>query len=260
MNVRSLLADSLRLPPGLPGDALVRGLAVDSRLVGPGYVFFARPGQRTDGARYVDAALGAGAAAVILPAGTGRSRHPRLVEVDDLLGVIGRAADRFHGAPSASMDLAGITGTNGKTTVTHCVAAAFRAIDPDAPCGIIGTLGHGLHGALEGASLTTPDILDVHRQLAGMRRAGLTRVAMEVSSHGIEQGRVAGVRFRVACLTNFGRDHLDYHSSLDAYAAVKRRLFSWPDLEAAVVNADDRLGRDILDSDDGPALRLRLRP
>ena len=256
MNVRSLLAGAVRLPPGLPGDAPVRGLAVDSRFVEPGHVFFARPGRRTDGVRYVGDALEAGASAVVVPCGTRPARHPRLVEVDDLLGVIGRAADRFHQAPSANMDVAGVTGTNGKTTVTHCVAQAFRAIEPQAPCAVMGTLGYGLPGALEGASLTTPDVLDVHRRLADMRRAGLTRVAMEVSSHGIEQGRIAGVRLRVACLTNVGRDHLDYHASAGAYAAAKRRLFTWPDLQAMVINADDRLGRAILESGDGPALRL----
>ena len=256
MNVRTLLADSLRLPPGLPGDAPVRGLASDSRLVEPGSVFFARPGLRTHGARYVDAALEAGAVAAVVPSGAASSARPELVEVDDLAGVIGRAADRFHGAPSAGMDLVGITGTNGKTTVAHCVARAFHAIEPGVPCAIMGTLGHGLPGALEDAPLTTPDVLDVHRKLAEMRRAGVRRVAMEVSSHALDQGRVAGVRFRVACLTNVGRDHLDYHPSADAYAAAKRRLFTWPDLEAAVINADDRLGRTILESGGGPSLRL----
>ena len=256
MNVRSLLADSVLLPPGLPGDAPVRGLAVDSRRVEPGFVFFARPGRRTDGARYAGEALRAGAAAVIVPSGGVPSRQPRFVEVDDLPGVIGRAADRFHGAPTARMGVTGITGTNGKTTVAHCVAQAFRALEPEAPCAVIGTLGHGLPGALAATSLTTPDVLDLHRTLAEMHRAGLTRVAMEVSSHAIEQGRIAGVRFRVACLTNIGRDHLDYHPSAEAYAAAKRRLFSWPELQAAVINADDRLGRAILESDEGPRLRL----
>ncbi len=154
------------------------------------------------------------------------------------------------------MDVVGVTGTNGKTTVAHCVARAFHAVEPQAPCAVMGTLGHGLPGALEVASLTTPDVLDVHRTLLEMQRAGVRRVAMEVSSHAIEQGRVAGVRFRVACLTNVGRDHLDYHASAAAYAAAKRRLLTWPDLEAAVINADDRLGRDILGSGDGPSLRL----
>ena len=261
MNVRTLLADSLRLPPGLPGDAPVRGLAVDSRRVEPGFVFFARPGLRTHGARYVDAAFGAGAVAAVLPTGavTGPSACPEVVEVDDLPTVIGRAAHRFHGAPSAGMDVVGITGTNGKTTVAHCVSRAFQAIEPRAPCAVMGTLGHGLPGALEGAGLTTPDVLDVHRTLAELRAAGARRVAMEVSSHALEQGRAAGVRFRAACLTNLGRDHLDYHGSLEAYAAAKRRLFAWPDLGAAVVNADDRLGRAILDTGEaegGPGLRL----
>ena len=256
MNVRTLLADSLRLPPGLPGDAPVRGLAVDSRLVEPGFVFFARKGLRTHGARYVDAAFAAGAVAAVVPAGGGPPARPALVEVDDLARVIGCAADRFHGAPSSGMDVVGITGTNGKTTVSHCVARAFHALEPRVPCAVMGTLGHGLPGALEPAPLTTPDVLDLHRRLDEIRRGGVRRVAMEVSSHAIEQGRVAGVRFRVACLTNVGRDHLDYHASAEAYEAAKRRLFTWPDLEAAVINADDRLGRAILASGDGPSLRL----
>ena len=256
MNVRTLLADSLRLPPGLPGDAPVRGLAVDSRRVEPGFVFFARAGLRTHGVRYVDAALAAGAAAAVVPAGAVPSARSEVVEVDDLGGVIGRAADRFHGAPSTGMDVVGITGTNGKTTVAHCVARAFQTIEPREPCAVMGTLGHGLPGALEEATLTTPDVLDVHRKLVEMRSAGVRRVAMEVSSHAIEQDRVAGVRFRVACLTNVGRDHLDYHGSPEAYAAAKRRLFTWPDLEAAVINADDRLGRVILESGGGPGFRL----
>ena len=257
MDVRTLLSDSLGLPPGLPGDAPVRGLAADSRRVEPGFVFFARPGLRTDGARYIGAALEAGAVAVVAPTGAASSDCPELVEVDDLPRVIGRAADRFHGAPSAGMDVVGITGTNGKTTVAHCVARAFDAIEPArGPCAVMGTLGHGLPGALETALLTTPDVLDVHGRLAAMRRAGVRRVAMEVSSHAIAQGRVAGVRFRVACLTNVGRDHLDFHGSEEAYAAAKRRLFTWPALEAAVINADDRLGRAILASRDGPSLRL----
>ena len=258
MNVRTLLADSLRLPPGLPGDAPVRGLAVDSRRVEPGFVFFARPGLRTHGARYVDSALGAGAVAAVVPTGavTVPPARPEVVEVDDLASVVGRAAHRFHGAPSAGMEVVGITGTNGKTTVAHCVSRAFQAIEPRAPCAVMGTLGHGLPGALEGAGLTTPDVLDVHRTLAGMRSAGVRRVAMEVSSHAIAQGRVAGVRFRAACLTNVGRDHLDYHGSPEAYAAAKRRLFAWPDLEAVVVNADDRLGRAILEAGGGPDFRL----
>ena len=257
MDVRALLSDSLGLPPGLPGDAPVRGLAADSRRVKPGFVFFARPGRRTDGARYAGAALEAGAVAVVAPPGAVSSRCPELVEADDLPRVLGRAADRFHGAPSAEMDVVGITGTNGKTTVAHCVARAFDVIEPGGgPCAVMGTLGHGIPGVLEAAALTTPDVLDVHRKLAAMRRSGVRRVAMEVSSHAIEQGRVAGVRFRVACLTNIGRDHLDYHGSAAAYAAAKRRLFTWPELEAAVINADDRLGRAILASEDGPPLRL----
>ena len=256
MDVRMLLSDSLRLHPGPPGDARVCGLAVDSRRVEPGFVFFARKGLRTQGARYIGDALDAGAVAVVAPAGAVESPCPQLVEVDDLPNVIGRAANRFHGAPSAGMDVVGITGTNGKTTVAHCIARAFEAIEPGGTCAVMGTLGHGPPGALENVPLTTPDVLDVHRNLAEMRRAGARRVAMEVSSHAIEQGRIAGVRFRVACLTNIGRDHLDYHGSVEAYAAAKRRLFTWPELEAAVVNADDRLGRAILESGSGPSLRL----
>ena len=256
MDVRTLLSDSLRLPPGPPGDARIRGLAVDSRQVEPGFVFFARPGLRTQGARYIGDALDAGAVAVVAPTGAVEPACPELVEVDNLPDVIGRAANRFHGAPSTGMDVVGITGTNGKTTVAHCVARAFDTIEPGGTCAVMGTLGHGLPGALEPARLTTPDVLEVHRNLAEVRRAGARRVAMEVSSHAIEQGRIAGVRLRVACLTNVGRDHLDYHGSVEAYAAAKRRLFSWPELEAAVINADDRLGTAILESGSGSSLRL----
>ena len=219
-------------------------------------MFFALPGRRTHGVHHIDAALAAGAAAVVAPAGAAACTRPRLIEVNDVLDAIGRAAHRFHGTPSADLDVIGVTGTNGKTTVTHCIARAFQAIDPGARCAVVGTLGHGVPGGLRDASLTTPDVLDVHRLLAEMRRSGVRRVAMEVSSHGIDQGRVAGVRLRVACLTNLARDHLDYHPSAAAYAAAKRRLFSWPGLGAAVVNTDDRLGRAILQSSDGPARRL----
>ncbi len=255
MDVRTLLEDSVRLPPGPPGDDPVRGLAVDSRRVEPGFVFFARPGRRTDGARYVGAALAAGAAAAVAPAGAAPPA-PRLVEVGDVRRAAGAAADRFHGRPSSRLDVVGVTGTDGKTTVTHCIAQASGAITPErggAPCAVVGTLGAGVPGALGGAALTTPDVLDVHRVLAGLHDAGMRRAAVEVSSHGLDQGRVEGVRFRAACLTNFARDHLDYHGSEAAYAAAKRRLFAWPGLEAAVVNADDRLGRALLEEGAGAA-------
>ena len=255
MYLSTLIDGIVGLPPGRTADVPVRGLAVDSRYVEPGYVFFARPGLQTHGARYIEGAIESGAAAVFVPRGV-EPVHPDAIEVDDLPAVVGRMADRFFGTPSAALDVVGVTGSNGKSTVTHVVATALGAVEGEGACGMSGTLGYGVPGHLRGTELTTPDVLDTHRILADLRAAGARRAAMEVSSHGIEQGRVAGVRFHTACLTNFSRDHLDYHGSTAAYAAAKRRLFTWPGLDAAVLNADDCLGRAILESDGIAARRL----
>jgi len=239
----ALLVGFLALPR--EHDREVGGLALDSRAVRAGDVFFARAGQRTSGERHVAEAIAAGAAAIVCerPAGAAvwvpGDGVPR-IGVPDLDRCIGLVANRFHGEPSAALRVIGITGTNGKTSVSQFVAATLAA---GGPCGVVGTLGHGLHGALRPHAHTTPDVLATHALLAEMVAGGARHAVMEVSSHGLHQGRVAGVRFDTAVFTNLSHDHLDYHGTMSEYGATKRRLFETPGLRAAVVNLDDAFGR-----------------
>ena len=241
-------------PAQLPALA-VTGLALDSRRVRPGDVFLALAGRRSHGMEYADAAIAAGAAAVLwetgeaAPAAAGLAwrqapdgRRVPLVPVAGLSARAGLLADHFYGRPSADLFVAGVTGTNGKTTVTQLVAAAMG----EGACGVVGTLGHGLPPALEPSGHTTPDPVTLHRWLAQMREAGARAVAMEVSSHALDQDRAAGVRFDCAVLTNLTHDHLDYHGDMAAYQAAKGRLFRVPGLRHAVVNTDDPFGRRLL--------------
>jgi UDP-N-acetylmuramoyl-L-alanyl-D-glutamate--2,6-diaminopimelate ligase len=142
------------------------------------------------------------------------------------------------------MTLVGVTGTNGKTSTVQLLAQAWTLQGMRA--GSVGTLGAGLHGAVVPTGFTTPLVLQLHALLAELRDAGAQAVAMEVSSHALDQGRVDGVHFDVAVFTNLTRDHLDYHGTMDAYGAAKARLFAWPGLRAAVINLDDPFGRALL--------------
>ena len=145
----------------------------------------------------------------------------------------GPLAARFHGEPSTALKVIGITGTNGKTSVSHFLAQCLPR------CAILGTEGNGFPGQLEPATHTTPDPLALQAWLARFRDTGARHVAMEVSSHALHQQRTAGVQFDTAVFTNLGHDHLDYHRNLDDYAAAKAGLFASPQLRAAVLNADD---------------------
>lgn len=160
--------------------------------------------------------------------------------VDDLRLQAGVIADEVYGRPSQQLWLAGVTGTNGKTTVSQWLARALS--DLGAKCGVIGTLGNGFPGELTESGNTTPDALELHALLAGFLARGAGAVAMEVSSIGLEQGRVNGVAFDVAIFTNLSRDHLDYHGSMAVYADWKSRLFDQPGLRTAVINFDDVFG------------------
>ena len=228
----------------------VRALCSDSREVGPGDVFFARTGTRFDGRNFIDAACEAGAVAAVYEGEGGLRRHARgawLVPVADLPECLGRAAARFYSHPSHVLQVVGVTGTNGKTSVSHFVARAMAEIHgTPLHCMVLGTLGHGSLDCLEPGSLTTPDSITVHRELADMKRAGARQVVMEVSSHALDQGRVAAVHFTTAVFTNLSRDHLDYHRDMVAYGRSKRRLFETGGLCYAVVNLDDAFGRDLL--------------
>jgi UDP-N-acetylmuramyl-tripeptide synthetase len=219
-----------------------RRLCVDSRRVAQGDVFFALPGERTDGTRFIANAIAQGASAVLCEAGaTHVDSAVPVIQVDALRSHAGALADALLGHPSAHMHVIGITGTNGKTSVSQWIAQALRMLGRE--CGVIGTLGNGLPGHLAESANTTPDVVSVHQALADLRRAGAHVCAMEVSSIGLHQRRIEAVRIHTAVFTNLTRDHLDYHPDMHAYADAKAALFVHPGLQAAVINTDDAFGR-----------------
>ncbi len=224
-------------------------LVTDSREVGRGDTFVAYPGETTDGRQFIAEAIARGANAVIWEAHNFSWADDWQVPnlgVPELRNKAGRLADAVCGAPSESLWMVGITGTNGKTSTSHWIADTLSRCGRK--CALIGTLGNGFPGedghagALQATANTTPDAVRVHRLLADYLRDGAQAVAMEVSSHALSQGRVNGVRFDVAMLTNLSRDHLDYHGDMQSYAAAKRKLFDWQNLKYAVLNLDDAYG------------------
>ena len=226
--------------------AMIERLTSDSRRCSPGTAFFAYPGEKADGRAFIGDALARGASAVLWDAQgfSWRSdwRVPN-VAVPELKKRAGELAAAFHGEPSRGLWVCGVTGTNGKTSCSHWIAAALER--HGTRTGILGTLGNGFPGALRDAGNTTADALELQATLADLRRAGARAVAMEVSSHGLVQGRVNGVRFACGLFTNLSHDHLDYHQSMQAYGEAKALLFAWPDLQSAVLNLDDPFGRDL---------------
>lgn len=224
----------------------VTRLVTDSRAVTSNDTFIAYPGSKTDGRQFITQAIENGANAVIWEA-LGFSWNeawqlPNLA-VADLRHHAGEIADYVYGSPSQKMWVIGITGTNGKTSCCHWIAQAFCALGKKTA--LIGTLGNGFHPALQPTQNTTPDAILLHELLADYLAQDAQAVAMEVSSHALEQGRVNGVQFDVALLTNLSRDHLDYHGNMHSYAAAKRRLFDWQQLKYAVLNLDDAFGAEI---------------
>ncbi|WP_044872052.1 UDP-N-acetylmuramoyl-L-alanyl-D-glutamate--2,6-diaminopimelate ligase [Pseudomonas sp. LFM046] len=233
-----------QLLPQAQGATLIRELTLDSRKVRPGDLFLAVPGAQHDGRAHIADAVARGAVAVAYEAAGAQVAEiagAELIAIKGLAAQLSAIAGRFYGEPSRALRLVGVTGTNGKTSVSQLVAQALDQLGER--CGIVGTLGTGFYGELESGRHTTPDPLAVQATLAGLKQAGARAVAMEVSSHGLEQGRVAALDFDVAAFTNLSRDHLDYHGSMEAYAAAKARLFAWPNLRARVINLDDEFGR-----------------
>ena len=222
------------------------GLCADSRAAVPGEVFVAFPGARVDGRRFIADAVARGASAVLWErqghAGESAITVPN-VAVDDLQALSGWIAHLVYGRPSEQMWTVGVTGTNGKTSVSQWIAQAFAQLGRR--CAVVGTLGCGFPEKLEESPNTTPDALTLHRLLAGYLAQGAQATAMEVSSIGLHQGRVNGVHFDIAVFTNLTRDHLEYHGSMQAYGAAKEQLFETPGLKTAVLNLDDALGRKI---------------
>lgn len=246
MNRHMRLADLLPEIAGIPASLEIGGLVQDSRAIVPGDAFVAISGFGAHGLGFVAQAKAAGAVAILfeppLPvefAAAAEAGLP-LIAVPALRARLGALADRFHAAPSAAMTTVGVTGTNGKTSTVQLLAQAWTLAGRRA--GTIGTLGAGLYGAAEPTGFTTPLVLQLHALLARLRDAGADAVAMEVSSHALDQGRVDGVHFRVGVFTNLTRDHLDYHGTMEAYGAAKAKLFAWPGLDAAAINLDDPFG------------------
>lgn len=227
-------------------DRPVSGIELDSRKIVGGNVFVALAGAAQHGLSHAAQAINNGACAVVFdPAGNGlqladdymssvtKETMPPMIAIANLGQVIGVIAARFYGNPSQLIDVVGITGTNGKTS---CSQFLGQLLDD---CGIIGTLGWGAWGTLSKTLNTTPDALSVQRMLAALVDDKKQAVAMEVSSHGLEQGRVNGVTFKGAVFTNISRDHLDYHGTMDAYLQAKLALLDMPGLGFVVVNLDD---------------------
>lgn len=221
-------------------DVTVSGIKLDSRQVANGDVFVAIPGYETDGRAYIDSAIDAGAVAIITEAPGLAIEHRRGVVIVGFSGVrehLSHIAGTFFGHPSEKMKLIGVTGTNGKTSVTHIIAQLSKALGTEAA--VIGTTGSGLIGRLLPERHTTPDAVTVQQRLATLLAEGAQLVAMEVSSHALIQRRVEALHFAAAVITNMSRDHLDYHGTMDNYVAAKQRLFADFGVKKRVVNADD---------------------
>lgn len=226
-----------------------RRLCVDSRAIRPGDVFAALPGHQHDGRQHIGAAIAAGASAILWdPAGFELPAISVPHEpVPELAWRLGWIAAEIAGHPGRPLWTVGITGTNGKTTCSHWLATGLNR--NGRRCGRIGTLGYGLEALIPLAN-TTPDGGTLQTIFSELRDAGADAVAMEVSSHGLAQGRVHGVEFDVAVFTNLSRDHLDFHGSLEAYGAAKARLFHWDELQYAVVVTNQPFGAHLADSID----------
>jgi UDP-N-acetylmuramoyl-L-alanyl-D-glutamate--2,6-diaminopimelate ligase len=232
-----------------------RGICADSRQVKPGDVFAAMPGVRSDGRAFIADAVARGASAVLwesADAGAFDVGVPNL-PVAGLQAISGELADLIYGRPSEKLWLCGVTGTNGKTSVSQWIAQASTLLGRK--CGVIGTLGNGFPGALADSANTTPDAISIQTTLAAMLEDGAQACAMEVSSIGLDQGRTNGLSFATAVFTNLTRDHLEYHGSMEKYGAAKARLFAAAGLKSVVINLDDAFGIELCASLAGKGLR-----
>lgn len=225
--------------PDRARELAIRDVTNHTRDAGPGVLFACRPGLLTDGHDFGPAAVAAGSPALlverILDVGV-----PQL-QVESVAGTLGEVAATVHGHPSAELALAGVTGTNGKTTVTYLLEAILAAAGHTT--GVIGTVATRIAGETVAGARTTPEAPDLQRLLRRMVGAGVSAAAMEVSSHGLALGRVTGTRFAVAMFTNLSQDHLDFHSDVEAYFDAKAALFTPRFAPVAVVNVDDRFGQ-----------------
>lgn len=224
-------------------DCVIASLTVDSREAIQGSLFIALKGTQQHGLDYASVVAEQGASAIIWESDeTVKISNIDIPQfrINQLREVLGDIANRFYGFPSRSLNVVGITGTDGKTSVSHFIAQATE------DCAVMGTLGIGRVADLQASKHTTPDVISTHANMVAMTSKKIKSLAMEVSSHALQQGRVSGVDFNVAVLTNLSRDHLDYHGTLEAYAEAKAKLFAWSSLDALVLNLDDVFGQKML--------------
>lgn len=241
---RIALSELLQGVAAVTRDAMLTDLTLDSRQVTPGGGFLACRGARHHGLDFAADVARRGAAAIVWES-DGLHQPPQLAdvvmaEVPQLSARASLLADRFFASPSRQLDVVGVTGTNGKTTCAWLLAQAMTACGE--PAAYVGTLGSAFAGELVAGEMTTPDAVTVQRSLAAFRDRGARKVAMEVSSHGLAQGRVQAVHFDAAVFTNLTRDHLDFHGDMQAYGAAKASLFEREDVRLRVFNVDDEFG------------------
>lgn len=230
-------------------DCEVAGLCSDSRKIKPGDLFFAYPGMQVDGRDFIDAAIAGGASAVLCEADNKNDFSDLAVPIlfiNNLQYHVGFIAAKFYDFPAQKMRMIGITGTNGKTSCSHYLAQALGQLN--IPCGIVGTLGVGFPGNLQPGVHTTPDPISLQKHLFDLQQQGAKAIAMEVSSHGLDQNRIDSIQFDIAVFTNLSRDHLDYHRTMENYGAAKKKLFLSENLRNAVINADDDFGVELINA------------
>ena len=235
----------------------IMGLSLDSREVKQKQLFIALNGNTVNAIDFINQAIEKGAAAVLWEADTSTGFidinwrknadgiDVPIVAVENLSQLVGELADRFYAMPSKDVTVCGITGTNGKTSCADFIA---QMLSVDAPCGLLGTLGRGIYPALKETGFTTPDAIVCHKWLAEIKEQHAVFAVMEVSSHGLVQGRVNGIRFDSAVFTNLTHEHLDFHGDMGNYADAKMQLFKIPGLKNAIINLDDEAGRKIVSS------------
>jgi len=231
---------------GLPADLIVTGLQLDSRQVKPGDLFFAVPGDSTDGRKYISQAIEQGAIGVLSEGADSEhdvSCSVPVAYLDNLSEQLGKIASYFYDEPSRDVQVIAVTGTNGKTSCCHFVAEALTRLGTS--CGVMGTLGYGVGKQVIPYGLTTPDPISFQCYLLEMKNAGARAIALEASSHGLAQRRLSGTLIDVAVFTNLTRDHLDYHETLQDYQASKKSLFMQDGVQTAIINLDDAFGRQL---------------
>jgi UDP-N-acetylmuramoyl-L-alanyl-D-glutamate--2,6-diaminopimelate ligase len=247
MRLSTLLASLFPISPSF--DCEISGLTQNSRLVEPGSLFLACQGKTSDGRLYIDEALKKGACAIVAetPDSTPQLewyKERPLLKLPRLSSALALLSARYFDYPAKKMKMLGVTGTNGKTSCSHFVAQALQNLHQS--CGVIGTLGNGFPQALKETAMTTPDTITLQKNLAELAREQAHYVAMEVSSHSLDQQRIAGLTFEVGIFTNLTQDHLDYHETMAAYGAAKKRFFTDYPMGRAVINADDAFGRALM--------------